>query len=926
MHALSYKNIRAATTASNCSARSCLNELRHCQTTFQRRGMLGRCTKSFLFLHFSMNSLIQGKVKQYFLSLASNYFLGRQRIYCYSTLGFDVDRLQESHDQSIKKISSSFKQWFMQCKPAQSTQMQTQVEDINSILSRGNWGSETEYALKSLNLTLTEQCVVRVLKLQRDAALGIKFFEWAGQQRGYSHSVTAYYTVFKMLSRAGLSRVIEEWLDSYRRQNPGSGPRLYSILIMGYSFAGKSGQALKLFGRMRFQNLSLDKFTYSVLVRILAKQNSLDFIEAIEKRMPQGSGGRIGDCVKIQGLCKMGRIDEAKDVLDELRRNSFPVDEVSVVSLVYAFCKEGRMDEVGLLIDELREEQVIRMSKVYEIWIKHLVDENRVNEALDYFKERVSEGFDPGPRCYGALVTGLLRWKRRKEVYCLLNEMRDKHVCPDTITINVAISFFCRGKFVDIAMDLFNERSKIGFSLDKFTYSKLINELCRMGKMDEAYKVLEDGMEAGFFPGKHTLVILVNAFCKAGKLDILYKLLDAGIERQCVPDYSTSTKIISILCQSGRLDDGYLLLGKLRKMNVVLNRSAYYALIDGFCDVKRGDMASKLLLEMKESGHMPGRLTLKIVFSVLCETGQIDQALQLLDVQMFGSPPDTGLYNKFIKIICQAGRPNIAIRILEKMLDDNCTPNGTSYINLLHGYLRSKSVVNALNLFRELLAENIFPTKLYNVMIGGLCMAEKLELALMFFEEMIRKRLIPSLGCYEKLIYALCKEGKLNMALKLFGAVKKRGYRCCTFIYNVLLGHSFKLREVNQAWFLFDDMRKQNCPPNVATFGILIAGLSDARRLESTIGVLEEMMEQSFTADIFIYNMLLRGLCKEGKLELACDLFNRMPKKGCAPNASTYNSLIYGLSRAGRIYDAQKLMSEMLEKKMLPKPFVEDGI
>lgn len=884
--------------------------------------MLGRYTKSSLLLYFGINSLIQNKGKQYFLSLASTYLLGRQRICWYSTLGLDVDRLQESHDQSIRKISSSFKQWFMQCKPDLNTEMQTQVEDINSIISRGNWGSETEHALKSLNLTLTEQCVISVLKIQKDVALGIKFFEWAGQQSGYNHSVTAYYAFFNMLSRAGLSRVIEEWLDSFQKQNPRSGPRVYSILIMGYSLAGKSELALELFGRMRFQNLSLDKFSYSVFVRILAKENSFDVIDAIEKRMPQWGQGRIGGSVKIQGLCNMGRLDEAKGVLDELRRNGLTVDEVAVVSLVSAFCRDGRIDEVALLIDKLREEQAIRTSKAYEIVIKHLIEENRVNEALNYFKERVSQGFHPGPRCYGALVTGLLRWERHKEVYCLLNEMKGKHICPDTITINAAIRFFCRGKFVDIAMDLFNERSKIGFSLDKLTCNKLTNELCRMGKMDEAYKVVEDAMAAGFFPGKHTFVILVNALSKAGKFDIVHKLLDAGFEWHYVPDYSTSGKIISSLCESGRVDDGYLLLGKLRKMNVVLNKRTYYAIIDGFCDVKRGDMASKLLLEMQESGHVPSRLIVKMVFSVLSETGQIDQALELLDVHVCGSPPDTGLYNKFIKIICQAGRPNIGIRILEKMLEDNCTPDATSYINLLHGYLRSKSVVNALNLFRELLAENIFPVKLYNVMITGLCMAEKLQLALMFFEEMISKRLLPSLGCYEKLIYALCKEGKFNMALRIFSGMKKKGYHSCTFVYNVLLGHSFKLREVNQAWFLFEDMRRQNCAPNVGTFSILIAGLSDARRLESTIGVLEEMMEQCFAADILIYNMLLRGLCKEGKMELACDLFNRMPKKGCAPNASTYDSLIYGLCRAGRINDAQKLMGEMLENKLHPNRYI----
>lgn len=61
----------------------------------------------------------------------------------------------------------------------------------------------------------------------KDVALGITFFEWARQRSGYNHSVIASYTFFEMLSRDGLYRVIEEWWDSYRKQNLGSGPWVY---------------------------------------------------------------------------------------------------------------------------------------------------------------------------------------------------------------------------------------------------------------------------------------------------------------------------------------------------------------------------------------------------------------------------------------------------------------------------------------------------------------------------------------------------------------------------------------------------------------------------------------------------------------------------------------------------------------------------
>jgi hypothetical protein len=120
--------------------------------------------------------------------------------------------------------------------------------------------------------------------------------------------------------------------------------------------------------------------------------------------------------------------------------------------------------------------------KVYKIQIKHLVEENRVNDSLDYFKKSVAERFYLGPCCYVALVTTYQphRSKRHKEVYHLLNEMRDSHVFPETSTFNATILFLCRGKIVDIAMDPFNENLNIGLSLDNFRYSKLIYELCRI--------------------------------------------------------------------------------------------------------------------------------------------------------------------------------------------------------------------------------------------------------------------------------------------------------------------------------------------------------------------------------------------------------------------------------------------------------------
>ncbi|XP_059074485.1 pentatricopeptide repeat-containing protein At1g71210, mitochondrial isoform X1 [Cryptomeria japonica] len=623
-----------------------------------------------------------------------------------------------------------------------------------------------------------------------------------------------------------------------------------------------------------------------------------------------------GPKISYQLTSRLHQMFPRLNVLNELKQNGFSANEAGVVSLVNVLRKSGKLEVARMLIEESRKVGLISMYKVHRTWIGCLLGENRVDDALHYFVKRVSEGFHPNSQCYGALLIGLLKNNRHRVVSCLLNNMKDNNIFPDSRTMNAIVCLLCKEKLINVAIDLYSERSKIGFIPDNITYNKLINALCSLGKMDEAHKVLDDGMEAGFFPRKGTLAILLGALCMAGKLDNVYKLFVAGVERQCVPDYCTCSEIISSFSKAGRVDDGYAILCMLVKLNVFVKKRTYFALIDGFCVAKKGDMVSKLLLEMRGNGHLPGRSILKSVICVLCETCHEDEVLELLRLHVSNSSSDIKLYNTFIKTICRFRRPDIAMKILEKMCENNCRPNSKTYISLLHGYLKSKYVVNAVNLFRALLAETQISSKLYNVMVSGLCTIEKEDLAVMYFDEMIKKGLYPSVGCYEKVIYALCNQGNLNKALKCFWDMKQKGHHCSTFIYNVLVGSCFKSHEVNHAWFIFDNMRNQGCPPNVSTFSILISGLSDANMLESTMGVLEEMMEECLTADIFIYNKLLRGLCKEGKMEVATDLLRRMSQKGCLPNASTYDCLIFYLDRAGRVYDAQKLREEIVEKKL----------
>ncbi|KAH9320531.1 hypothetical protein KI387_015170, partial [Taxus chinensis] len=581
----------------------------------------------------------------------------------------------------IKEIVSSYRHWLLPPEvKRRNEEMERNVQNIYHVLrSRGPQAMEN--ALAQLKVGLTEECVIKVLKMlcNDDVLLGLRFFDWAGRQKNYRHTGAAYYVLLKMLSQAKSTKLMLDWLDSFQKQENARGYRFYETLIMGYAlagktsisngeclwrkndknrqlvnishrhylFAGRSHAALQMFGRMRFQGFDLQRIGYNALLDGLVDEKCFDVVDVICKQISI-SRGHVNkscstDCIMLGNLCKQGKLDEARRLLCKIRENGSAVG-----IFISALCKEKRIDEARDLVEEVRKEgQVSSISKVYDAWIRGLVEEKKVDDALQYFEEaRASQSFVPGDSCYNALVSGLLKKSRLEKFYNLqknrlekvhnlLNEMKKKLIFPDNCTMNELVCFFCQRKgMLDIALVLFNGISKMGSSPGNATYNALISALCRVRKLDEAHRILQDQIATGFTPSRQTFFDLVKSFDKVGKLDEMQDVIDARIKSQNVPSDTPRGTLISVLCNVGKVDDKVLVPRKMRRKNVLLNKNTYSVLILGFCVAKNAETASKLLLEMQEYGHHPSRYIFRTVIKVLCETGHSDRVIELLDMHV----------------------------------------------------------------------------------------------------------------------------------------------------------------------------------------------------------------------------------------------------------------------------------------------------
>ncbi|XP_078438153.1 pentatricopeptide repeat (PPR) superfamily protein [Wolffia australiana] len=829
-----------------------------------------------------------------------------------------------SADADIALISSSFREWF------KSSYSPTVFDRIFTVLAAcaDDDDSVIDRSLSSLGLRLHEAFVFKVLHhspaipISQNSSfsnnfllLRLKFFDWAGRQRDFRHTRVTYHAIFRLLSKARLKSVIHDWLHAFAHVPsvfvPRRHVRFHEILVVGYSIAGKPETALQVFGKMRFQGMDLSAFSYHVLLNSLVEEAAFDVADTVFAQIAaRGLHCPFTHCIRIKSLCKQNRVDEAIALVKKELDGTMADQTAGII--VGALCKQRRFEEAGKLVDELGAE------RTYNVWILGLIEAGRTARALDFVtRKKELEGYSPDVVFYNRLLCRLLRENRLDKAYEVLVEMKDSDIVPDKTTMNSALCFFCKAGMVDVAVMLYNSRMEIGLSPNRLAFGNMINALCGEDDAEELCRILEDSLEHGYFPGKKTFWVLVGILCRKGKLEKMGRLLDLALQKDC-PSTLTSAwshyiaAYITALCHSNMPEEGYSALQKVASSTKnPKTGSVFTSLIRGFIILRRADMVCKLFDEMQEYGHNPSRSLYKEVICCLCETGSYEKVLTLLETQLRRPKPgQRRCYDYFIYGAGCAGKPELAMGVLQHMKNAGIEPGTETYIVMLSSYLKGERVSEALNFFYGLCKEREPSNRLYNLLITGLAKAGKLDQAVFFWKEVRGKGLVPSLQCYEELVLAFCSSGDYEGLIRILLDFEETGREVSPFVCNLLILHSLKHPRLWLTW--------QSMASNDLMLGQVISAFSGGVRIKEHLHCLDEVVEKYFPVDIFTFNVLLRALSLEGRMDYACELFDRISMKGHQPNRYTYDIILHGLCKQGRKEEAEAWKNKMVLSGFYP--------
>ncbi|KAJ6823022.1 putative inactive leucine-rich repeat receptor-like protein kinaseisoform X2 [Iris pallida] len=188
--------------------------------------------------------------------------------------------------------------------------------------------------------------------------------------------------------------------------------------------------------------------------------------------------------VQVMNACiSLNLLDQAHDILDELRFSGIRVGSSVYSSLLKAYCKENRQQEIEALLRDARKAGVQLDSSCYEALIESRVHHNDSSGALQMFKEmKASSVSRSGHPEFEKLVEGCAGDGEAGLMAKLLEEVKyTQRVDSGVHDWNSVIHFFCKRRLMNDAQKALNKMRALGHNPNAQTFHSLVTGYAAIG-------------------------------------------------------------------------------------------------------------------------------------------------------------------------------------------------------------------------------------------------------------------------------------------------------------------------------------------------------------------------------------------------------------------------------------------------------------
>ncbi|XP_010551841.1 PREDICTED: pentatricopeptide repeat-containing protein At5g15280 isoform X2 [Tarenaya hassleriana] len=267
----------------------------------------------------------------------------------------------------------------------------------------------------------------------------------------------------------------------------------------------------------------------------------------------------------------------------------------------------------------------------------------------------------------------------------------------------------------------------------------------------------------------------------------------------------------------------------------------------------------------------------------------------------------------------------VELLLMEMESRGDTLDNKEIFSELIQKYVAALDSEKAVLLFDWMRCRDLVPsTSCYQALIDHLVRAQKTEPAFRICLDWVEATAESNnLTVHEigKVIELLCLDQRIQEARSLVRKLLALGCKLSRIIH--VLCRKFGAETANA---YMEELEDLGFKPDEATIGILIVWSCCERNIRRAFLHLSEIVSKGLEPNVYSYNAILGELFRTGLWEHARHILDEMKDSGIDPTMSTFEIMLAGYFKARRFEEAKMIVHEMLHYGLVEASAVEDPL
>uniref|UniRef100_A0A803MUC7 Pentatricopeptide repeat-containing protein n=1 Tax=Chenopodium quinoa TaxID=63459 RepID=A0A803MUC7_CHEQI len=317
----------------------------------------------------------------------------------------------------------------------------------------------------------------------------------------------------------------------------------YNSIIHGLSKEGGCMRAFQLFQEGIVFGYVPSEYTYKILVESLCLEGDVpkakEVLQSVLK-LRNVDQTRIYN-IYIRALCLINNATELLNTLVFMLQAQCKPDVITLNTVTNGLCKMGRIqDAMEIFYDMMLGKFCAPDAITFTVVIGGLLNAGKVKEALVLLHEKMPERqLRPSVVTYNAVLRGLFNLKKANEAMEIYRAMVAQRLNADSTTYSIVIDGLCEAGRLDDAKRFWDEVIWPSQIHDNFVYASILKGLCQCGRLDEASDFLYELVDCGVSPNIYNYNILIDCACKLGLKKQAYQIVGEMRKNGLSPDAVT---------------------------------------------------------------------------------------------------------------------------------------------------------------------------------------------------------------------------------------------------------------------------------------------------------------------------------------------------------------------------------------------------